>query len=321
MITRHFCFVAILFTTLFLLAASCTRIGATIGTVSSNINPDLEYEVIDGRSIAITRYTGSDTNLSIPASIKGRPVTVIGDDAFHGCRSLTSISIPSSITTIGERAFYHCDSLTNINVDTGNSAYSSIDGVMFDKSGQTLVCFPAGKSGTYAIPSSVATIKHSAFWNCRNLIGITVPSSVFIMGDYAFFDCCSLINISISSSFTLEDSVFQGCSSLMYINVDPENSTYTSVDGVLFSKNGQTLIFYPAGRDGTYTIPSSVITIENLAFSECNNLTSVIIPPSVFIIKDRAFFDCINLTDVSLSRSTKRTNGAFNEKVQIQYRD
>ena len=268
MFTKRFRFVAVLCAAFLPAAASCARNNRAVDT-------SIEYEVIN-KSITITKYIGKGTDVNIPASIEGLPVTVIRDDAF-----------------------YNCDSLTNINVAAGNSAYSSIDGVLFDKSGQTLICYPPGRSGVYTVPSSVSTVKHSAFWNCRNLIGVTVPSSVFIIGDYAFFDCCSLISINTSSSLTIKDSAFQGCNSLTDIDVDMDNSTYSSVDGILFDKSGQTLICYPAGKNGAYTVPSSVITIGDRAFSECGNLTSVTVPSSVFIIKD----------------------SEFDEKVRIQYVD
>ncbi|MDR0958624.1 MAG: leucine-rich repeat domain-containing protein, partial [Clostridiales bacterium] len=73
-------------------------------------------------------------------------VTSIGDYAFYGCTNLPSINIPSSVTSIGDAAFANCGSLSYISVDSNNQYYKSIDGVLFNKAGTTLICYPAGKT-------------------------------------------------------------------------------------------------------------------------------------------------------------------------------
>ena len=238
------------------------------------------YKVI-GQSITITEYTGNNAIVQTPASIGDLPVTAIGDRAFYGCKSLRIVTIPSSVTTIGDWAFSGCTGLMRINVETRNIAYMSLAGVLFDKSGKTLMFYPAGNTGAYTVPSSVTTIVNSAFFNCASLTSVNIPSSVTTIGGRTFF----------------------GCKSLTSINVEERNNVYMSIVGVLFDKDGKTLVCYPSGKSGTYTIPSSVITIEDGAFFGCKGLTSVSIPSLVTAIGNWAFFGCTGLKNVSISSS------------------
>jgi len=85
-------------------------------------------------------------------------VTSIGDGAFYGCDSLTNVTIPNNVTNIVETAFAGCTNLTAITVDTRNSVYSDVDGVLFNQSLTTLVQYPGGIGGSYMIPNSVTNI-------------------------------------------------------------------------------------------------------------------------------------------------------------------
>lgn len=116
-------------------------------------------------------------------------VTTIGERAFYGCNSLTSVTIPNSVTSIGDFMFYYCRNLTAINVAEDNEVYSSINGVLFDKSVTTLIKYPGGKSGKYIIPSSVKTIGNHAFAWCTNLQSAEIPLSVTSIGKAAFYYC------------------------------------------------------------------------------------------------------------------------------------
>jgi hypothetical protein len=146
---------------------------------------EFSYERNSEGGITIKKYTGSAAVLVIPDEIEGLPVTVIDIDAFYGCTSLTSVTIPASVTSIGWRAFPGCMSLTNIAIDRANTAYTSIDGVVFTKDQTTLAAYPGGKQGAYTIPASVTEIGDGAFAGCTSLRRVTLSRRTEV-GDDAF---------------------------------------------------------------------------------------------------------------------------------------
>ena len=234
------------------------------------------------------------TSITIPSS-----VISIGSGTFENCLSLTSIKIPSSVTSIGDGAFSGCDSLQEINVDEDNNNYSSLDGVLFNKTKTELMKYPDNKVGTeYAIPSSVTDIGDGAFENCASLTSITIPSSVTSIGSKGFKGCDSLTSINIPSNVTsIGNGAFGYCDSLQEINVDEDNNNYSSLDGVLFNEAKTEIVKYPDNKVGTeYIIPSSVTSIGGYAFRDCWSLTSITIPSSVTSIGYSSFYGCDNLT-------------------------
>ncbi|GHV67419.1 hypothetical protein FACS1894199_12870 [Bacteroidia bacterium] len=200
----------------------------------------------------------------------GDSVTSIPPDAFSGCSGITEINIGSGLTNVTELPISN-SGLTAINVDAANTAYSSADGVLFNKNKTTLVRCPAGKQGTYSIPNSVTTISASAFNGC---IGIT--------------------ELNIGSGLTDVTELPIPNSGLTTINVDAANTAYSSADGVLFNKDTTTLVKCPAGKQGTtYSIPNPVTTIEQSAFYGCSGLTGALtLPAGLTSIGNNAFYGC-----------------------------
>ena len=272
-------------------------------------------------AITITGYTCSGGAVNIPSKINGYPVTSIGDsafafsdvtivtipdsvtdigtNAFDFCMSLTSVTIPSSVTNIGAAPFAYCWNLMAISVDPANPAYTSVGRVLFNKGQTTLVEYPGGLHGSYMISNGVTSIESWAFDGCRYLTGVTIPSSVTKIGDSSFEGCSGLTGVTIPSSVTsIGAAPFGYCGNLITISVDPANPAYTSVGGVLFNKGQTTLVEYPGGLHGSYTIPNGVTTIESWAFNGCSSLTTVTIPDSVTDMGDEAFGGCSGLTAI-----------------------
>jgi hypothetical protein len=125
-------------------------------------------------------------------------LTTIDDFAFYGC-GISAIAIPASVTNVGFEPFPECKKLTSIAVDSNNTKYSSVDGVLFNKSRTTLVKYPAARAGSYRIPHGVVTVGDYSFSGASGLTSVRLPSSVTSIGSEAFYDCTSLSRVTIPS--------------------------------------------------------------------------------------------------------------------------
>ena len=230
-------------------------------------------------------YTGS---ITIPETIIYEGITYrvtdIGESAFDGCSSLTSVIIPNSITSIGSVAFYGCTSLTSI-----------------------------------TLPNSITNIGGAAFANCYSLTSITIPTSVTNIERNTFAGCSSLSSIIIPNNITsIGYSAFYGCSSLtsVTINSDAILSKNYSWDANISHIFGSQVTNYFIGNDVTsigkeafrgcdsltsITIPNSVTSIGYSAFYGCSSLTSMTIPCSITDIGGEIFGECYSLTSVTIN--------------------
>lgn len=206
-------------------------------------------------------YDGAGGDITIPDD-----VIKIEEEAFLDCKTITSVVIPDSVKTIGSDAFKGCTSLKSAVIGTGLTRLSW---------GYFEGC-TALESVT--IPNSITEISHGVFQDCTSLKSITIPKSVDDIGE----------------------SIFRNCTLLDEINVDAENPVYSSKDGVLFCDDEETIMYYPGGRKGEYTIPDGVIEIGKNAFELCTGVTGIVIPDSVTVINDYAFHGCSSLKSVNI---------------------
>lgn len=191
-------------------------------------------------------------------------VTTIGSFMFYECVNIDSISIPASVVEIGDSAFGSCRNLKNIQVAEENKIYSSVDGCLYNKDQTRLIYFVNGKEV------------------CN------ISSEVTSIGDELQND--------------LAPSAFYDAVDLQKFVVDPNNKTFSSVDGILYNKDQTVLLRCPNAAENL-VFSKNTKEIGTSAVSQCNNITSVTIPEGVTKINKWAFDNCVKLTSVTLPKS------------------
>lgn len=216
-------------------------------------------------------------------------VNSVGNYAFYDCNNLASVTIPNSVIYIGNNAFHGCSKLTSITVPgsviyIGNSAFQG-----------------CGHLTSITVPGSVSYIRDSTFRDCIGLTDIIIGDGVGFIGNGAFSGCASLTAVTIPNGVTsIRHDIFDGCSKLETINVTSGNLKYSSIDGIVYNKNLDTLIMCPQGKT-TVNIPENVISIGNSAFHGCNKLTSITIPNKMSTVGNGAFSGCNALSSLTVS--------------------
>ena len=190
---------------------------------------------------------------------------------------------------------------TEVTDEDWKNAVKDEFGVEYSKDWKRLLKAPESLSGKYSIRKGVKVIGNGAFYLCKSLTSINIPNSVTTIGDLAFYCCRSLTSITIPSSVVIIiGNSFYGWHGIL----NNESKAFIYEDNVLFNKNKTTLIAYRAKKTN-YTIPNSVTTIGDHAFSGCYSLTSINIPNSVTTIEDSAFWGCYSLTSINIPNSVR----------------
>lgn len=272
-----------------------------------DISSDNEYfAAVDGvlytkdMSTLLLCPSGKSGTLTVPASVMTlgplcfansgleeitlpEGLTAIGAGAFDSAWAMSELTIPTSVTQIGAEAFSNCESLCDLAVAPGNSSYAAVDGVLYTVSMDTLLCYPAGKSGSFVIPASVTSIGASAFRG-SGLMSVQIPDSVTVIGAYAFSQT-NLQEIRLPDSVeALQDAVFQNCNNLRLATL---GSGLECIGAYAFADTGLLEITIPAGVDA----------FGEAAFYYCDALSEVFFegpPPTV--IGENVFFQCEQLS-------------------------
>ena len=290
----------------------------------------IEYTSTDGKVVTpyITNVFGAHIIRNEYIDGKGyvwfdAPITSIGNYAFNGCSSLTSITIPDSVTSIGQQAFAYCSSLVSVTIpdsvtSIGKEAFrgcSSLESVTIPDSVTSIGSYAFSGCSSLAsvtIGNGVTSIGEEAFSWCSSLTSITIPDSVTSIGDSAFYWCLSLTNVTIGDGvISIGDSAFCNCTSLASITI-PDSVTSigerafsgcTSLASITIPDSVTEIgegVFSGCSSLASITIPNSVTSIGEKAFHWCSSLTSITIPDSVTSIGDSAFYNCESLESATI---------------------
>ena len=261
-----------------------------------------EYTVTTFTTYAFAGCSGL-TSVVIPNS-----VTSIGESVFAGCKGLTSVEIPNSVTSIGWNAFSDCSSLTSVEIPNsvtsiGRSAFQDCSGLTSAKIGNSVTSIGwyafEGCSGLTSIEigNSVTSIGMSAFQDCSSLTSIEIGNSVTSIGERAFYNNSHLASVIIPNSVTsIGQGAFENCNHLIksaypdYLENPFEAYVWVTIaypakdaiieNGFVYGPEKSTIYFAPLSVSGEYSIPNSVTSIGDKAFSLCTGLKTLTVEPS-----------------------------------------
>ena len=241
-----------------------------------SLTEGLGYTLLDNDTYEVCDIgTVTDTDVVIPEIYNGKAVTSIGNEAFSGCSSLTSITIPDSVTSIGFQAFYDCSSLAFYEFDQAYYLGNPVNPyVVLVKAKDTSIT-------ACQIHEDTVLIASSAFNRCNSLTCVEIPSGVKTFGNSAFFDCSAITDVYYDG--TLED----------WCNLKFETQSSNPC------RYGNATLHLSEGTPGeTVILPDNVTSIGTAVFSGFTKMTAVVIHEGVVSVQPRAFCECNNLTAV-----------------------
>lgn len=311
--------------------------GAT-DTIPGSVSGHNEYDYyICNSEVTITRYLGSDTDITVPSTLEGYPVTIIGRGAFNGLE-VNCIILPEGVTTIEEQAFYYCG-ITEVTLPStlktiGFEAFSHCENLRGDlviPEGVTEIGSGAfsncGFDGELTLPSTLKTIEKSAFSYCRNFTGsLVIPEGITEIGINAFGACGFDGTLTLPSTLKIVGgAAFEGCENLNGDLIIPE--VITEIAGTAFASCGfdGELVLPESLRKigigafdscyyfkGELILPDSITEIGENAFFECNFSGDLVLPKNLTVIEDCAFEGCENLESITIPMGVTRVgNYAF----------
>ncbi len=255
--------------------------------------------------------TCTDTEILIPTTYNGLPVVSVEASAFLDNTAITSVVLPDGITSIGENAFNGCESLTSVTFGK-NSQLSSIGPGAFN--------YCCGlRSVTFGENSQLTSIGDYAFLGCYSIESITIPASVTSIGEWAFVECYRLVEVWNLSKLNItagsEENGYVGYYAKRVETEPSESYVYTDENGYVIYYDGKVkaLINY-TGNETKLTIPDDMTELNCFALSDCYNITSVTFGENSQLtsIGDGAFNWCESLESITIPDSvTSIGDGAF----------
>ena len=321
----------------------CGRTG-TVEITGDAVTIESIRDAFDSRT-GITGFTVAEGNTALFAA--GGFLYDAGGKLLY-CASGVSgtVTIPAVTASIDEYAFRNRAGINSFSVENNNPVFSSVNGLLLNKDGSTLVLCPPGMttvnipqsvhafdsgvfrmilgSFTVNLPDSLRIIPSSSFSNCRNLTKVSIPAGVRDIENGAFRNCSGLTSVTLPNEITyIRDEAFAGCTGLTSL-ILPDSLLHIG-EGAFGFCEGLTEITIPGSvrnigaavfenctglRNVTFQHGFSVI--QGNMFTDCTGLTSVTIPDSVTSIKDLAFSGCSSLTVIGLPASiTTISKSAF----------
>ena len=280
----------------------------TIGDSAFSDSRDIEEIIIPDNTITIGNYAFASCWASFPTL--GKNVKYIGDGAFYDCRDIVNAAIlpegltylgswafaftrirmayiPTSVPYIGIGAFSDNYLLEHISVDTENENYASIDGILYDKAQNEVLCFPSAKSPV-SIREGVSDIGDASYYKCSySGENLTIPESVIRIGELAFAGNYDLKTLTLGSNVvTMGAEAFSECNNLEEVTL---NEGLKAIPDSCFTECGQLR---------SVSLPSSVESIGGLAFQDDQHLGSLRIKRGLKSIGNNAFYRCDELTAI-----------------------
>ncbi len=259
----------------------------------------------EAKTATVTYYSTNETSnsnfysgsIQIPPSVvynnKTYSVTAIGERAFSGCKSITSVAISGNITSIGSYTFSSCSGISSINIPSsvtsiGNGLFAGCTGLVSVTMTSRVTSIPhwmfdgCTNLDSFSIPSSVTSIEDEAFRNCTGLSNITIPTSVTAIKSGAFYNCSNLTSISLPPSIIeIQPEAFKNCTYLKSINI-PENVKTIGLYPVYYNTNNKCyaerydddgyIQSYQSPFDGCSSLKSFVVDDDNPYYSSVDGV-------------------------------------------------
>ena len=284
-------------------------------------------DYIDGYAIIDIAEKAFENKKNLVSVVLGDNVEYLYADAFYNCPNLTYLTIGKNTSEING-GFYNCSKLISVTIPSDNTYLKYNNGLIYSYDGKTIHFCPPGKSGSVSIASTVTNMGYYSFYNCSNITSVTIPNGVTALDQTVFISCDNLESITLPSSLNeitepfivnstslktitlpknvinIENGVFAYALGLENINVSNLNVKYTSTDGILLNRLGNTILAFPSGRFGEYSIPSNIRTISDYAFANAK-ISKIIIGANVNQIETYGLYGMGNLSEISVNSSNR----------------